>query len=334
MEPTFGAFESPKLKTHIKYDTLTMGGVFQTEGGQEYGAKDILNQDKEGTCTATSLIQNRQKANRKEYSDDFQYLLQKKYVDFNDIEGSSIWSALDIGKKIGFLPKELWTHTTPGDKKLPYAQYIAKLRAIPDEEVNRLIALCVDKIAGYATVNNDPDSIATAINESEAGVLCRFDVDRNWWTNKNGLFSWAEKSISPLRKPNKPISGHAIIKSNYLFIYQNMFTMPNTWSALWCRNGSADVIWDDYKPTEVWTILRNPVIARFDTDLKFGMSGEKIVNLQNALKIKGFFNYSSTGYFGLITFLAVKNYQKSNGIISTGYVGPLTRSQLNKEFNV
>jgi N-acetylmuramoyl-L-alanine amidase len=73
---------------------------------------------------------------------------------------------------------------------------------------------------------------------------------------------------------------------------------------------------------------------KFNEDLYFGLSGYKVVNLQNALKIKGFFNYNSTGYFGPISFLAVKKFQKSNGIPTTGYFGPLSRACMNKLFGL
>jgi peptidoglycan hydrolase-like protein with peptidoglycan-binding domain len=40
-----------------------------------------------------------------------------------------------------------------------------------------------------------------------------------------------------------------------------------------------------------------------------------------------------TNYFGTKTFLALKKYQKAQGIISTGYFGPITRAQVNKSMS-
>jgi hypothetical protein len=128
--------------------------------------------------------------------------------------------------------------------------------------------------------------------------------------------------------------GHAIINSKYNFNVYNLFTLPNTWGTGWCRLGVCDINWDKYKPKEAWLITKRSVILKFNIDVFFGMSGDKIINLQNALKIKGFFNYNVTGYFGPITLLAVRAFQKANGIITTGYVGPLTRACLNKIFNL
>jgi len=59
------------------------------KGGFNYLPTDILDQKNVGICTAISHIQNRNKANGKTYSADFQYLLQKKFYDMNWTEGSS-----------------------------------------------------------------------------------------------------------------------------------------------------------------------------------------------------------------------------------------------------
>lgn len=323
----FGAFESPKDKRTVKQDTTKVSIL--VSGGMEYNPEDIEHQHNVGICTAIHLTQNRRKAKGRKYSADFQYLLQKKYFDLNWTEGSSIFNALKVGYKYGFLPENLWTWTTEADRYLPYAQYIAKLQAVPENEIQRLIGLCVDKIPGYKQVPNNPYDIAVAIQESEAGVLCRYEVGREWFTP-----SWLEKDINPLQPPKVSISGHAIGKSKYDFVNGFKFTLPNTWGKSWCRNGSADIMWDNYQPTEVWSITRSSVINKFVTDLKFGQSGSNIVNLQNALKIKGFFNYESTGFFGAITLLSVRAYQKSRNVSATGFVGPLTRDALNKDFNL
>ena len=327
---SLGANESVKDKRTIKHSSLVQVVVPLIKGGYNYIESDIESQHNVGICTAISLIQEREKANGKKYSPDFQYLLQKKYYDGNWIEGSSILTSLKVANKIGFLPSELWTYTTEADRDLPYNQYIAKLQAIPESEVQRLIGLCVDKIAGYVSVDiSDPQYIAKAINDSESGVLCRYEVGNEWWNP-----SWYEKDINPLRPPKIVISGHAIIKASFDFISNSMFSLANTWGTNWCRKGCADVIWDKYKPTECWLITKQPVISKFEYSLSIGMSGDLVKNLQNALKIKGYFNYESTGYFGIITWWSVKSFQKANGIPNTGYVGILTRTELNKQFKL
>ena len=62
----------------------------------------------------------------------------------------------------------------------------------------------------------------------------------------------------------------------------------------------------------------------FNTDLQKGMTSDDVKNLQIKLAVT-----PTSGYFGPITFAAVKTFQTAHGIINTGYVGPLTRTALN-----
>ena len=54
----------------------------------------------------------------------------------------------------------------------------------------------------------------------------------------------------------------------------------------------------------------------------------QVSDLQDFLQSKGYLNSEPTGYFGLMTFQAVKSFQSANGISPTGYVGPLTRGKI------
>ena len=67
----------------------------------------------------------------------------------------------------------------------------------------------------------------------------------------------------------------------------------------------------------------------FNTDLKLGMTSNDVKNLQIKLGVT-----PASGYFGPKTLAAVKAFQKTNGIIATGYVGPLTRLALNSQYCV
>jgi peptidoglycan hydrolase-like protein with peptidoglycan-binding domain len=64
--------------------------------------------------------------------------------------------------------------------------------------------------------------------------------------------------------------------------------------------------------------------------LKTGSRGEAVVKLQNDLKTLGFFNASSTGYYGSITTSAVKKLQKSYGIKQDGISGSQTYALIDK----
>ena len=64
--------------------------------------------------------------------------------------------------------------------------------------------------------------------------------------------------------------------------------------------------------------------------LRIGSRGENVTNLQDELRSLGFFNQSSTGYYGSITRDAVIAFQKEQGLrLIDGIVGPETRGALN-----
>ncbi|KKU80969.1 MAG: SpoIID/LytB domain protein [Parcubacteria group bacterium GW2011_GWA1_47_8] len=54
----------------------------------------------------------------------------------------------------------------------------------------------------------------------------------------------------------------------------------------------------------------------------------EVPTLQDFLNAKGFLRSEPTGFFGLATFKAAKDYQASIGLTPTGYVGPLTRAKI------
>lgn len=339
-----GALASPIDSRTIRHSDLAQAGAPLIKGGIEYAPKDIDNQHNVGICTAIHITQNRGKKNGKKYSPDFQYLLQKKFYDKNWYEGSSIFHALKVAKNYGFLPIELFTHITKEDRNLPYAKYIKKLQAIPEEEINRLIGLCVDKIAGYANVDiSDPQKIAKAINDSGVGILCRYLVGKEWYTSIDGRVSWLPKDINPIRPPANPICGHAITMSAFDYTSSNKQTLPNTWGKEWCRNGSCDILFESYKPTEAWIILdETPTIPEFKflNNLYYGITSPDVKQLQIRLNkdqrtqvaVKGAGSPGNeTEFFGGLTLRAVKKYQTLNGITPVwGFVGPITRKKLNQ----
>lgn len=69
----------------------------------------------------------------------------------------------------------------------------------------------------------------------------------------------------------------------------------------------------------------------FKNFLKLGQTSEEVRQLQMKLKALGYFTYpQTTSYFGPVTQAAVKAFQKANNISPLGYVGPETRTALNK----
>ncbi len=70
----------------------------------------------------------------------------------------------------------------------------------------------------------------------------------------------------------------------------------------------------------------------FTANLTVGSRGTDVIELQKVLMAEGDLTIAApTGYFGALTKVAVIAYQKAHGISPTsGYVGPLTRTELNK----
>jgi hypothetical protein len=236
-----------------KYDMRTFSYVptkANIKGGTKYEPDDIEDQHKVGICTAIAMTMNARKAWGMKFSADFQYLIQKKYVDKNWSEGSSAFSALRVGRggedkdgKLlwgGFLPEEHWKFTTIEDRKLPYSKYIEKLKAIPESEIEELFEISKNyRLAGYAKVPVERDMLANAIDESKSGLIVRFVLGNEWWT----------KPVEPLRKPAKATSGHLVTHSNY---NGGSFRIANSWGTDWADGGTAYHLLGDYAPTEAW----------------------------------------------------------------------------------
>lgn len=75
------------------------------------------------------------------------------------------------------------------------------------------------------------------------------------------------------------------------------------------------------------------VSASLDYNIKYGQSGSQVSELQDFLNDRGFLKVSPTGFFGLLTLRAVQDYQMSVNVPSTGYVGIMTRGEINKSLD-
>ncbi|MGI6705701.1 MAG: peptidoglycan-binding protein [Clostridia bacterium] len=62
--------------------------------------------------------------------------------------------------------------------------------------------------------------------------------------------------------------------------------------------------------------------------LKVGSKGKAVIDLQKALKAKGYYTYKVTGVYGSITRAAVKDFQKDARIKVDGIAGPVTLKKL------
>lgn len=250
MKYSTGAEESPKDIRTFSYQPTKAN----KKGGTRYAAKDIEDQHRVGICTAISMTQNARKALGVKFSADFQYLLQKKFIDKNWNEGSSLSSALKVAKKYGLLPEKHWKLTTEDDRKLSYDKYVKKLQKVTDAEIEELLKKTV-KIRAYAAVVVDRDMMANAIDESKSGILTRYSLGKEWWN----------KPIEPIRPPKVHISGHAVTDCNY---DGRSFRIANSWGTDWADKGTGYRFQDVYAPTEAWIPYYEDVPEHVDEELK------------------------------------------------------------------
>ena len=230
--------------------------VAPVKGGKRYPKENIEHQHKVGICTAISLTQNARRALGTKFSADFQYLCQKKFYDGDWNEGSAISSALKVAKNIGLLPSKDFKYIKESDRKLPYHLYVEKLKAIPDAEIEKLKKKAAkNKILAFAEVPVDRDSLANAIMESESGILARFHVGKEWYT----------QPIEPLRYPKLIISGHAVTESNF---DGGSFRIANSWGSGWADGGTAYHTFNFYRPTEAWIAYYTRTTPEIDKQLE------------------------------------------------------------------
>ncbi len=73
----------------------------------------------------------------------------------------------------------------------------------------------------------------------------------------------------------------------------------------------------------------NIACTSLDYNLRYGQYDLSAVTaLQVYLNATGYMQYPATGYFGSLTYRAVVAFQNANGLPATGFVGPLTRAQI------
>lgn len=288
------------MKSKIQYPTGAYESLYDirtlsykptranVKGGTRYDSKDIEDQHKVGICTSISLTQMARKALGTKFSADFQYYLQKRFYD-NVVfpqwawgEGSSPLHALKAAHNFGLLPEKDFKdlngkpYVTEEDRKLPYHKYIDKLKAIPEDEIQRLIKLAGKhkEIKAYVSVPVTRDTLATAIDESQAGLIVRYDLGSEWWT----------VPIEPLRPPKQFISGHQVIETNY---NGDSFRIANTWGKDWADKGTAYRIQSQYRPTEAWLVYFNELPKHVEEQLESRDSiiGKILDYLQEIIKL-------------------------------------------------
>lgn len=168
----------------------------------------------------------------------FLYLVIKKLIDKNRIEGTSFRSSIDALMKYGVCTEK----TFPTNYDLTHDQFISQ--TISQEAFTEALSY---RIGGYFSVPVEQSLMAGTL--FKYGLIgSRFSVSEKWW-----IPSWLPKDIFPLLS-GKEISGHAVVHYSYDITDRPRFDFMNWWSSAWGNNGTGWSNFDDYAPTEAWVL--------------------------------------------------------------------------------
>ncbi len=177
-----------------------------------------------------------------------------------------------------------------------------------------------NKIGSYGFIDNPTmEQIKQAIYTYKAVILL-VDCGDGWW-----LPQWG-----PLNNPlhlGKLVGHHFITATAY---GMSGAYGPNSWSIAWGDKGMFNFD-SSYIPHVLelgFATLPSSTKYIFNNNLFFGMTKNPDVH---ALQVRiGMAPELQTGNFYWNTLFAVMAYQRAHGISGTGFVGPLTRVELNK----
>lgn len=215
------------------------------------------------------------------------------------------------------------------------------------------------KIPGYLLIPVEYNAMRQAVLKYKAIGTAR-RIGKELWTASNGVSSWADKDIDPLRIPAAITGGHMMTEVGWEDYQQNI--LLNEWSDAWANGGEVRYDFVSWQPfiNEAITIAEVPqnyidlvktlppakaFKHTFTQTLKKGMSGDEIKKLQIALMIDGSLNLDPSiqlGYFGDLTVGGVNNFQMKyrNEILvpigltlPTGVIGNQSNKKLNQLFS-
>lgn len=349
-----GANDSINDTRNVKeVSTMSSASVLSGEGGKKIKPECILDQNRVGICTAISNVQAVFDRTGARYSEDFQYLIQKKYFDGAWYEGSSVLNSLKASLKYGYLPKAIFDGYFARNENEDYATYSARLKTIADNEtlMQLLLSKCEFPLKGFTQLQNNLPAIAEAIFDQDNIVLVRYTCGSSWFykiINAIRYSCWEGENIEPITDPigtaTFPLTGHAV---SLPYINNGIIETGNTWSKNWCLDGHAKL---DYMPTEAYKMyfknfddsLPLPIKKadfkhEFKTNLTFNIKySYEVELLQYALIFDNCMDWippAQRGFFGTKTFNAVRKFQSKYGILTTGFVGPKTLAKLNQLYN-
>lgn len=293
----------------------------------------IYDQGSKGTCVAHQIAEEKQDQEFREigksldFSRRYIYSLTRKVMGLPDNNEGLFPREADktlVSKGISTtdkVPEDAQTH----------AQYVDVV--IPEEVITDATKYRVAD--NFAFVAVEEAAIKQALI-SFKGIGCSLPYSPAWFK--------ASKPSYTLGKPvGEGITGwHRIRLNGFRTVNGRLqIRFQNSWSKSWGDKGMAFFDFEDFKPfmrdLSVYTDIPSKILEKiketpfeFKTDLKRGMSGYDVLQLQKRMVKEGTATYSPDGNFGPRTERSVKDYQiKKNITPVSGIVGPKTRASLN-----
>lgn len=189
-----------------------------------------------------------------------------------------------------------------------------------------------NKVGNYIQIQNfnDIDTLASIVTPTRPVVIIIYASYREWSQEYPDAFDNTTLATAPIRHCVAVVDAYMENGMKYLKIQDSAH-----FGGLSVRYLSEDfVLKRVYGAMYFMKLTPGPSPKPdyiFNANLRQGDSNEEVTMLQKRLMYEGLFPVaqSATGYFGGITLKAVKDYQAKHGIPTTGFVGVITRAQLN-----
>ncbi len=190
-------------------------------------------QNQLGICGAEAGSKLREIMNRKQTGNVVDLSPRYSWIDIKSFDGYGLNDGTDMtsifksGSKKGYLSNNLLKDDTLLDIGT-YSSPTVITGPMNDDAQLRVLS-------GYA-FNNNPsfDQICQDIY-SNGAVILLLKVGQEMWTRNDGVISWLEKDVLPLRPPAQVVSGHFVVAYGY---DQNYIYCLNSWSENYGRQGT------------------------------------------------------------------------------------------------
>lgn len=358
-KPTTGAIKSPPDYRDIRIAQISSPREYPPSFFVDISELPVWHQRKIGACVGHAIAKYKQKIDLDDtgilhrLSARFLYAIAKARDNYQG-EGTYPRLVAKILKDVGCSTED----TCPNNTELKHEEYVyyRNEKNIPQEAFNEAYKA---KIEGYAWADLTIEGLKQCIVDFNGGAML-VRLDKNWWTDIKGIYTYIAGKLFPLRppKPENTITGHEV----YLIGYRDIgdgdveFHHLGSWGDTWGDKGTGYFLWSEYKKyiDEVitFTDIPNQLLEEahnkpkefkyeFTRPIELGETSEEVKQLQSALKMYGTFNFAITGYYGPITAKAVLDFQLERCELSwyerfvmRGVkVGPKTLSALNSIYN-